>query len=548
MELYTLLLVDDEEDVVRAIMRRTDWDALGFSVAGYATNGAMALELVERLQPDVVMTDIRMPYMDGLELSERVKKEYPATKVLFFSGFDEFEYAREAVRLEAEEYILKPVNSAELSGVLSRLKEKLDRESEERRNIKMLRRHYLKSLPALQESFYVALLERKVPEDEIPDLLRDYGVSMPGPFYCCLIAHTSAARQAGDINPLFLSASVQKHIEERIGERWNARCFSYLGDAVMFAQLARPEDVSELTDDCDRFCRYAVRALRCAVTVGIGHVCAGIMELSGSYKAAREAVCYRAIYGVSRAIFIQEISTMRPGRPAMGADVPLSRLIRAIYLDSAKDVEKAAEKYLDEVFYPEKSLQAHYVDIMDLVGALYRVAEGHGVDPQGLLGDIRHLFGRLFDLDAGALRAWLMSICLSLQDSLSAARNHSANSLVVQAKEFIKDHYAEEAFSLDSVSRALGVSNSYLSTIFKKATGNSMVGYLTECRLANAARLLLETDDKSYAIAECVGYSDPNYFSYVFKRRYGLSPTKYRTEHKNEEKVSGTPGPARDTG
>ena len=126
MEKYTVLLVDDEEEVIQVIMKKINWEGLGFSVIGYANNGVKALEMVEEFQPDVVMTDIRMPYMDGMELSSRIKTEFPATKILLFTGFDEFEYAKEAIHLELEEYILKPVNSVELTNVFTKLKIKLD--------------------------------------------------------------------------------------------------------------------------------------------------------------------------------------------------------------------------------------------------------------------------------------------------------------------------------------------------------------------------------------------------------------------------------------
>ena len=111
MDKYTVLLVDDEEEVIQVIMKKLDWEKLGFTVAGYACNGVKALELVEEYQPDVVMTDIKMPYMNGMQLSNSIKTQFPTTKILIFTGFDEFEYAKEAVHLEVEEYILKPVNS-----------------------------------------------------------------------------------------------------------------------------------------------------------------------------------------------------------------------------------------------------------------------------------------------------------------------------------------------------------------------------------------------------------------------------------------------------
>ena len=131
MEKYTLLLVDDEEEVVQIIIKKMDWEALGFTVVGYASNGVKALEMVEEYQPDVVMTDIKMPYMDGIELTKRIKERYPETKILVFTGFDEFEYAREAVHIGVEEYILKPINAMELSEVFTQLRKKLEQEIKE---------------------------------------------------------------------------------------------------------------------------------------------------------------------------------------------------------------------------------------------------------------------------------------------------------------------------------------------------------------------------------------------------------------------------------
>lgn len=160
MDKYTILLVDDEEEVVQAIMKKINWESLGFSVIGYACNGVKAFEMVEEYQPDVIMTDIRMPYMDGLELSNRIKAEYPAAKILFFTGFDEFEYAKEAVHLEVEEYVLKPINSAELTEVFTKLKYKLDQEISEKRNVEILEKYYMESLPLLQADFYAALYRR----------------------------------------------------------------------------------------------------------------------------------------------------------------------------------------------------------------------------------------------------------------------------------------------------------------------------------------------------------------------------------------------------
>ena len=249
MERYTLLLVDDEEEVVQIIMKKISWEEIGFSVIGHANNGVKALEMVEEYQPDVVITDIKMPYMDGMELAKRIKAGYPDIKILFFTGFDEFEYAREAIHLEVEEYILKPLNAVELTEIFEKLKTKLDQEISEKRNAEILQKYYMESLPLLQVNFYSTLIEGRLNEEEIPKYLLDYQISFTGPYYCCLVIHTSSSQNEEGMSPQLLITSVQKQAEERLEEKWQAKSFSYLGNTVLLAQLSDRKEVSELTDE-----------------------------------------------------------------------------------------------------------------------------------------------------------------------------------------------------------------------------------------------------------------------------------------------------------
>jgi len=161
---YKVLLVDDEEEVTNMIEERIDWAVLGFEVAGKAQNGVKALELSEKVQPDVVITDIKMPYMNGLELARYMKQENPGVRILILTGFDEFEYAKEAVHLEIEEYMLKPINSQELSECLKRLKKTLDNEREEKLNVKKLEHYFNASLPMFQTNLFISLIEGRITE------------------------------------------------------------------------------------------------------------------------------------------------------------------------------------------------------------------------------------------------------------------------------------------------------------------------------------------------------------------------------------------------
>lgn len=532
MDKYTVLLVDDEEEVIQAIMKKLNWEELGFSVAGYACNGVKAFEMVEEYQPDVVMTDIKMPYMNGLQLADRIKTEFPATKILIFTGFDEFEYAREAVHLEVEEYILKPVNSVELTNVFRQLKVKLDQEISEKRNVEILQKYYMESLPLLHANFYTMLMEGRIREEELPRYLADYRLSFQGPRYCCLVVHTSVSQVPEGMNPLLLTTSVQKQAEEHLGEKWQAEAFPYLENTVLIAQLKCKSEITELTDDCDRFCKYAFHIIGAVVTVGIGQVCENIHDLSQSYKSARTAVSYRVLYGASRAINMIENVPQEVSKPGSGDDAHLSNLFKMIRLGSEEDIIEAVKRYLNQASFQERTLQLYHVDVMEMISALYRFAVNHEITAEAFPENMKVMYARLLDMDAGALQKWLVEISLFFRKELFDARNRSTKSFVARAKEYVHNNYRDEELSLDGVCRVLGVSNSYFSTVFKKKTGNSFIGYLTDYRMDQASRLLIETNDKSYIIARQVGYTDPNYFSYVFKRRFGVSPSRYRTEHK----------------
>lgn len=159
MSLYTIMVVDDEEEIRLGIIKKIQWEEYGFKVIGDAENGQEALEKAEKLRPDIVMTDIKMPFMDGLELGRELTKKMPESKIIIFSGSDDFEYAQKAIKINVIEYVLKPINSNELIEILKRLKVKLDKEYDEKINLESLHNHYLESLPILREQFLASVIE-----------------------------------------------------------------------------------------------------------------------------------------------------------------------------------------------------------------------------------------------------------------------------------------------------------------------------------------------------------------------------------------------------
>ncbi len=531
MEKYSVLLVDDEEEVIRIIIKKIDWEALGFTVVGYADNGMKALELVEEMQPDVVMTDIRMPYMDGMELAGNIKDKYPETKLLIFTGFDEFEYAKEAIHLEVEEYILKPVNSMELAEIFRRLRGKLDREKSERQNVASLEQYYMDSLPLLQANFFTALIEGTIRENELSKYLQDYRIILVGPVYVCVVVHVSTTHVPENMSILQMQTSVKMMLDERKNKSWAGYYFNYLGNMVGILQLQSEEKVAELTDAASRFCRYAQKMLDAVVTVGIGIPYRNVMDVSKSYASAREAVSYRVIYGAPGAINIREVAPQEKLAQMPSDNALLAALFKAVRLGTEEEVQEAAEHFARSMDEQSDSLQKHYMMTMELVDEFHKFMVGNEL-PENVLPetDVRKIHQKLMDLDPAGLRNWIRNTSLAFRGCMANARASSTQSLIRRAENYVEDHYGDSDISLDEVSSVLGISSSYFSSAFKRETGNSFIGYLTDYRMKQAARLLLETTDKSYIIAGKVGYTDPNYFSYVFKRQFGVSPSKYRAQ------------------
>ncbi len=527
---YKVMLVDDEEDVIRVIMQKIAWKDLGFEVIGYAHNGVEALEIAEAGQPDVVMTDIKMPYMDGLELAHRLREMNPAVKILFFTGFDEFEYAKEAIRVEAEEYILKPVNAEELTKIFSRIRENLDRELDERRNVEKLRDYYMESLPLLQENFYASLIEGTIRGPEISGYLEDYRIDLTGPLYVILVIHTSSTEVPDGVSPLLLSMAVRRLARERLSGKWRGKFFSYLGNTVMIAQLGREGENMELTDECDRFCRLAKHMNHALVTIGIGRICSRLSDLPSSYTGAREAISYRVLYGTGQAINITEIAPQEKAAPEMDSRYAVDDILKKIKMDSREALGEAVDAFMAQALQTPYSIQRYDFCMMEMIGGLYRLCISSLLDPSEYLGGRFNAYDNVRRFDSVQMRNWIFNVCTALQEALTKNRTTSRLSMVEKAVEYVDAHYSDHDLTIDRICGELGLSAAYFSTVFKRETGRTFINYLTDRRMEEASRLLTETEEKTYVIARKIGYEDPNYFSYVFKKTFGKSPTKYRAD------------------
>ena len=245
MNLYKIMLVDDEEEVRKNIIRKINWEDAGFEVIGDAENGKDALEKIEQNEPDVVLTDIRMPYMDGLSMAEVIRQTYPSIKIVIFSGFDEFEYAKKAIKLNVIEYILKPVNVEELTAILKKIKKNLDEEIEQKRNVTLLRESYIKNLPTIREHFLNDLIHGGMDQETISEKLKEYDIDIDhAEKWVTAVIHLEPEGKVDKAVSLhqereLIPISVQKLIEEKLEGQYRFTMFHSAFETVLIAAVDR---------------------------------------------------------------------------------------------------------------------------------------------------------------------------------------------------------------------------------------------------------------------------------------------------------------------
>ena len=525
MSLYHIMVVDDEAEVRQGIANKINWNALGFKIVADAENGRDALEKAENLDLDVVLTDIKMPFMDGLQFGAELARRKPAVKLIVFSGFDEFEFAKEAIKLNVVEYVLKPVNAEELSNILRRVKETLDRELAQRRNINQLTEAYQRSLPLMRDKFLHDLLRAPMDSAEVRSLSERHALTVrEGKYKVVAVCNVDVrADRPPAIAPELVSVSVRQMLDDELRGRCKREIFPSVTSVIVIAAWDK-EGVEELMNLLTEVCEEANRIFNVSVTAGIGRPREKVEELYLSYAEARAAVEYKVVAGTGKAIYIGDME--RTGSENAEYDPRKDqKLLSAIKFGSREQIAAQVDQLLDEGG-DAWSTQAR---LMAALGALIPIIQRYGLDECEMLGAREDWLDLLTENTPRAdIRAWLLEVCLRMSGRLNQERVSTAKRLVEEAEGYIRDHYKDSSLSVEELCQRLHISQSYFSTIFKQETGMSCVQYLTDVRMERAVELLRTTDDKTYLVAEKVGYDEPNYFSYVFKKKFGVSPSQYR--------------------
>ena len=537
MELYNVLLVDDEADVLQAMKKKIDWEALGFCLAGTAENGQEALEMAEQLHIDVVMTDIKMPYMDGLTLCKNLKQSYRNMKVIIYSGFDDFEFAREAVHLEAEEYLLKPISAGDMEAAFSKVRKKLDQEYDEYRNLNRLSEYYRKSLPAMREQLVMGILEGRIAGERARAMMETYEICLDSPFYVVAARYMDVNPREEQPQPAQLfTLSLKDMVQDYLKNRTRFFSTAFLDQVIVIFMLDEREEIDQVLYHLDQICKMGFRVLKSSVTAAVGQICANTDALHTSYEEAVNAMEYRSILGSGQVLYINDIEPCSEEN-ILVTEHEFQNLVHAVKLGNRDETNAAIAQIMDSIRKEPISPGQYQLLFMELLSELMKIGRAYKLHPNQIFGEHAGSWQELYRMvTVDELEGWLQEVCTNLRHVLRHERRDSAARLTEQAKAYIEEHYKESDLSADSLCRCLNVSAAYFSTIFKREVGMSFVAYLTKIRLEHALELLRTTEDKTYIIASRVGYMEPNYFSYVFKKQYGISPSKYRAEMSVKEK------------
>ncbi|MDR0622839.1 MAG: response regulator [Treponema sp.] len=540
--MYKVFLVEDEIVVREGIRNSVPWENTRYTLAGEAPDGEMALSIIRDIKPDILITDIRMPFMDGLTLCRVVKKTMPWIKIIILSGHDEFEYARKAISIGVEEYLLKPVSSQDMLAALDKISSRIDEEKENLLGIEDLKKQAQSHADILRERWLLDLVHGRIPAGSVVEQARETGIDLIARSYIAavIVLLPSPENSPGAAGPFIPAKKIIKTITEKYS---NALLFSVdeKKHILLLKEPASAGDGGEIkqVDESIEESVYAIaqgikheveRNTKCRVAVGIGPPAERLGEISKSFYTAETIVARQEALGIFRIAGKGDMpgdeNFDETGLLHIDGDPLLARLKYA----ARNDVDSIIRGYTEILGERsgENRMLEYYI-LGDIVVAASKIIEELG-------GDIRKIIP--FSLNQNEIMEiinsreifyekirLLLQAVIEFRDSQTEGRYRS---VILKAREYIDRNYGDQSISLHTVASHVGISPNHLSAVFSQETGENFIEYLTRVRIERAKHLLKNTSMKSAEIAYETGFSDPHYFSFIFKKNTGLSPREYR--------------------
>lgn len=535
--MYSIILVDDERSLRESIEHLVDWQGNGFQLIGTAQNGLDALELIENgSMPDVVITDIKMPVMDGIELAKKLREEYPTIKIVFLSGYDEFQYAVEGIKLNVISYLLKPISKNEIEECLSELKEKLDEEVRAVNDMSRIGVEYHKNLELMKVSFLNSLLTESRFEGlnvELEEFLKTHNLEFLNSEKILFTIRFADNQFSNNIqkNTEFQRFSLLQIIQDIIKKYLENEVFLF-SSYVVCIMAGTKEELDEVKDIFTKdIIDTTNKLIKEEVVIGVSENYLDIFKTRKAYRETLTALDYIKTDDEENIVFIGDVEKTASKTQFLD-EIDEGSLLLAIKTNDISFVKNTLENFLDDKYYDGHNRFSVLRTIISIVyvNCIRALRETVGeVDEQ-----FNHWYQQIFEAiqydDSVVIQKELYTFCKYTMNEIVKSRAQLKNTLISESLEYLKENYSDPDLTLKSISLYLNVSSSYFSTVFKKETGKSFIETLTEMKMKKAKELVLTTDDKMFEIASECGYDDQHYFSYSFKKYFGISPTKMRKD------------------
>lgn len=537
-----IFLAEDEVIVRETIKRMIPWEDLGFELVGEAADGEMALPLLLRQKPDLLITDIKMPFMDGLTLAKVAKKEIPGLKVVILSGYDDFNYAKQAINIGVEDYLLKPITKNALIERLTEIRSRYEHEKTQKEYYEKFHREMQAYEKNSSRDFFEALVSGSMDMMEIYRRSEKLGLDIVAEAYNVLIFTMNCEEDFSGQREGYSEweAESLELLEEFFSENTSAmlfRCniFSYgvliKGQKETIGENTR-SCVSEIQRILDR------KEQKRQWFVAAGEPVERLSQIQKSYYSASRAFSQRYLYD-ENILYYDEMASMEKKNVTEDDSTYLQKVdvnaLNPVILQKflSNGLLEETENFVKDYFYaigqePLESLVFRNYVTLNVRFSVMSFLKEIGCDTRTLeqedTEDVLSESSKSLE-NAIAYAEKIISQAIALRDQNSGNKNRS---ILKTAVDFIDSHYMEEDMSLNKAANAANVSANHFSALFSQNMGQTFIEYLTNLRMNKAKEYLRCTSMRSSEIAGEIGYKDAHYFSYLFKKTQGMTPSDYR--------------------
>ena len=539
-----IFLAEDEVLVRETIKRMIPWEELGFELVGEAADGEMALPLLIRQQPDLLITDIKMPFMDGLTLARLAKKEIPGLKVVILSGYDDFNYAKQAIGIGVEDYLLKPITKNALIERLSEIRSRYEHEKTQKEYYEKFQREMQAYEKNSSRDFFEALVGGSMDMMEVYKRAEKLGLDIVAEAYNVLIFTMNCDEDFSGQRDEYSSWEAESL--ELLENFFAGHSSAMLFRSNIFSYGVLLKGQREAIEENTRACVDEIRKIlsrqdgRREWFLAVGQSVERLSQIQKSYHTASRAFSQRYLYD-ENILYYDEMETMEhPGGQAETEDNAYLQKVDVNALNPAilqkflsNGLQEETENFVKDYFYaigqePMESLVFRNYVILNVRFSVISFIKGLGCDTNEMeSADTEEVLaesGKNME-SAIAYAKKMISQAIEIRDQNSGNKNRS---ILKTAVDFIDSHYMDEEISLNTVANVANVSSNHFSALFSQNMGQTFIEYLTTLRMNKAKELLRCTGMRSSEIAGEIGYKDAHYFSYLFKKTQGMTPSDYR--------------------